>query len=68
MVSAFEGNKAETKTMLLVIEVFMAVHDLPQARIRCLGRSEGVGRGASPAESLRRGRGESGEVGRQWLL
>ncbi len=27
MVSAFEGNKAETKTMLPVIEVFMAAHD-----------------------------------------
>jgi hypothetical protein len=30
MVSAFEGNKAETKTMLPVIESFMAAHDLPQ--------------------------------------
>ena len=27
MVSAFEGNKAETKTMLPVIESFMAAHD-----------------------------------------
>jgi hypothetical protein len=27
MVSAFEGNKAETKMMLPVIEVFMAAHD-----------------------------------------
>ena len=26
MVSAFEGNKAETKTMLPVIEKFMAAH------------------------------------------
>jgi hypothetical protein len=30
MVSAFEGNKAETKTMLPVIEAFMADHDLPE--------------------------------------
>jgi hypothetical protein len=29
MVSAFEGNKAETKTMLPVIEAFMAAHRLP---------------------------------------
>ena len=29
MVSAFEGNKAETKTMLPVIEKFMAAHQLP---------------------------------------
>ena len=29
MVSAFEGNKAETKTMLPVIEKFMAAHHLP---------------------------------------
>ena len=29
MVSAFEGNKAETKTMLPVIEKFMAAHRLP---------------------------------------
>jgi hypothetical protein len=29
MVSAFEGNKAETKTMLPVIESFMAAHRLP---------------------------------------
>ena len=29
MVSAFEGNKAETKTMLLVIESFMAAHQIP---------------------------------------
>ena len=28
MVSAFEGNKAETKTMLPVIEAFMAAHQL----------------------------------------
>jgi hypothetical protein len=28
MVEAFEGNKAETKTMLPVIEAFMAAHDL----------------------------------------
>jgi hypothetical protein len=26
MVSAFEGNKAETNTMLPVIEAFMAAH------------------------------------------
>src|SRR5499427_6163687 len=29
MVSAFEGNKAETKTMLPVIEAFMAAHQIP---------------------------------------
>jgi len=29
MVSAFEGNKAETKTILPVIEAFMAAHHLP---------------------------------------
>jgi len=29
MVSAFEGNTAETKTMLPVIESFMTAHDLP---------------------------------------
>lgn len=29
MVEAFEGNKAETKTMLPVIEAFMAAHHLP---------------------------------------
>jgi hypothetical protein len=33
MVSAFEGNKAETKTMLPVIESFMAAHDLPDVTI-----------------------------------
>jgi transposase len=30
MVEAFEGNKAETKTMLPVIESFMAAHQLPE--------------------------------------
>ena len=34
MVSAFEGNKAETKTMLPVIEVFMPAHDLPDVTVR----------------------------------
>jgi hypothetical protein len=33
MVSAFEGNKAETKTMLPVLESFMAAHDLPDVTI-----------------------------------
>jgi hypothetical protein len=33
MVSAFEGNKAETKTMLPVISAFMAVHDLPDVTV-----------------------------------
>jgi len=33
MVSAFEGNKAETKTMLPVIEAFMAAHDLPDVTV-----------------------------------
>jgi hypothetical protein len=34
MVSAFEGYKAETKTMLPVIEVFMAAHGLPDVTVR----------------------------------
>jgi hypothetical protein len=34
MVSAFEGDKAETKTMLPVIEVFMAAHDSPDVTAR----------------------------------
>ena len=34
MVSAFEGNKAETKTMLPVIDVFMAAHGLPDLTVR----------------------------------
>jgi hypothetical protein len=33
MVSAFEGNKAETKTMLPVIKEFMAAHDLPDVTV-----------------------------------
>ncbi len=33
MVCAFEGNKAETKTMLPVIEAFMAAHDLPDVTV-----------------------------------
>jgi hypothetical protein len=33
MVSAFEGNKAETKTMLPVIEAFMTAHDLPDVTV-----------------------------------
>ena len=33
MVSAFEGNKAETKTMLPVIETFMAAHRLPDVTV-----------------------------------
>ena len=33
MVSAFEGNKAETKTMLPVIEAFMTARDLPEVTI-----------------------------------
>jgi len=32
MLSAFEGNRAETKTMLPVIEEFMAAHQLPTSR------------------------------------
>jgi hypothetical protein len=32
-VSAFEGNKAETKTMLPVIETFMAAHRLPDVAV-----------------------------------
>ena len=33
MVSAFEGNRAETTTMLPVIESFMAAHDLPDVTV-----------------------------------
>jgi hypothetical protein len=33
MVSAFEGNKAETKTMLPVIHKFMAAHRLPDVTV-----------------------------------
>jgi Transposase DDE domain len=33
MVAAFEGNKAETMTMLPVIESFMAAHDLPDVTV-----------------------------------
>ena len=33
MVSAFEGNRAETKTMLPVIEKFMAAHKLPDVTV-----------------------------------
>lgn len=33
MLSAFEGNKAETKTMLPVLEKFMAAHDLPDVTV-----------------------------------
>jgi hypothetical protein len=33
MVSAFEGNKAETKTMLPAIEKFMAAHQLPDVTV-----------------------------------
>ncbi len=33
LVSAFEGNKAETKTMLPVIEAFMTAHQLPDVTV-----------------------------------
>jgi len=33
MVSAFEGNKAETKTMLPVVRAFMAAHQLPDVTV-----------------------------------
>jgi hypothetical protein len=33
MVSAFEGNKAETKTMLPVIQSFMTAHQLPDVTV-----------------------------------
>ena len=33
MVSAFEGNRAETKTMLPVITAFMAAHQLPDVTV-----------------------------------
>jgi Transposase DDE domain len=33
MVSAFEGNKAETKTMLPAIRAFMAAHQLPDVTV-----------------------------------
>jgi hypothetical protein len=54
-VSAFEGNKAETKTMLPVIEVFMAAHDLPDVTVRPqpgrpAPRPESAGRGVKVAE------------------
>jgi hypothetical protein len=32
-VHAFEGNKAETKTILPVIEAFAAVHELPRVTV-----------------------------------
>jgi Transposase DDE domain len=33
MVAAFEGNRAETKTMLPVIQAFMTAHDLPDVTV-----------------------------------
>jgi hypothetical protein len=33
MLSAFEGNRAETRTMLPVIEAFMAAHQLPNVTV-----------------------------------
>jgi hypothetical protein len=33
MISAFEGNRAETRTMLPVIRSFMAAHDLPDVTV-----------------------------------
>jgi transposase len=33
MVSAFEGNRAETKTKLPAIEKFMAAHQLPDVTV-----------------------------------
>jgi transposase len=33
MVSAFEGNKADTKTTLPVIQAFMAAHWLPDVTV-----------------------------------
>ena len=33
MVSAFEGNRAETKTMLPVIQAFMTAHELPDVTV-----------------------------------
>ena len=33
MVQAFEGNKAETKTMLPVLQAFMAAHRLPEVTV-----------------------------------
>jgi transposase len=33
MVSAFEGSKGETKTMLSVIKAFMAAHQLPDVTV-----------------------------------
>ncbi|GAB3934288.1 hypothetical protein GCM10029976_043030 [Kribbella albertanoniae] len=33
MVESFEGNKAETKTMLPVIRSFMAAHQLPDVTV-----------------------------------
>jgi hypothetical protein len=37
MASAFEGNKAETKTMLPVIAAFMAAHQLPDVTVVASG-------------------------------
>ena len=33
MVHAFEGNKAETKTILPVLEAFLAAHQLPEVTV-----------------------------------
>ncbi len=33
MVHAFEGNKAETRTMLPVVQAFMAAHQLPEVTV-----------------------------------
>ena len=33
MVEAFEGNKAETLTMIPTIKSFMAAHDLPEVTV-----------------------------------
>ena len=33
MVNAFEGNRAETRTMLPVLEAFMAAHQLPEVTV-----------------------------------
>jgi transposase len=33
LVHAFEGNKAETRTMLPVVQQFMAAHHLPEVTV-----------------------------------
>ncbi len=53
MVSAFEGNKAETKTMLPVVKAFMAAHRLPDVTVVAdAGMISGANQKAIEAEGL----------------